>query len=196
MQPFSYLTLLTRTKDGPSFPKHESVAIHAAYHFFSTHSEPEQDACSSPKLRNLFSNLAKVDFDAAIRFLVRISSPDSWNQNVRNFLDDLACFIIPNEFFPEDLRSKAMAALTSSIERKQFRLDLSTSLTQISHCLLCEIEPRGRDLRNTKLRLQANLFSIGSHKALTEVCAKEQSHLSLWIVVLQDAAWDDIVSSV
>jgi hypothetical protein len=182
-------------KDDTDVPKHESAVLHKAFQFFSTLSQREQDMPSVTKLRHLFLNLAKVDFDAAARFLARIASQDSWNQNIRNVIDDLYQFIIPNDFFPEDIKSKAMAGLTASIEQRQFDYQDFQGVTEISQFLLYDVKPRGRDLRNAKLRLQANLFHLGSPEALTEVRPRGHSDLSLWIVMLQDAAWDDIVSA-
>jgi hypothetical protein len=104
-------------------------------------------------------------------------------------------FIITNNFFPEDLRSGAIAGLSASIELKKFDPEAISSLTEIHQCLLHDSKPQGRDLRNAKLRLQANLFSLGDHEAITQTRIDTQSHLASWIVMLQDAAWDDIVSS-
>jgi hypothetical protein len=182
-------------KDGPGFPKHESAAVHEAYQFFSTHSGPEQNPPSILKLRCLFLNLAKVDFDAAARFLARIASQHAWNQNIRNIINDLYQFIIPHNFFPEDIKLEAMAGLTASIENKLFESEVLTNETKIFRCLLYDVKPRGRNLRNAKLRLQANLFTLGSPEALTQINDKRLSDISSWIAMLQDAAWDDIVSS-
>jgi hypothetical protein len=182
-------------KDGPEVPKHESTALYGAFQFFSTLSKLEQNMPSITKLRHLFLNLAKVDFDVAARFLARIASQDSWNQNVRNVIDDLYQFIILNDFFPEDIKSKAMAGLTASIEHRRFDYEDCQRLAEISQCLLYDVKPRGRDLRNAKLRLQANLFHLGCPEALIEVNPRGQPGLFVWIVMLQDAAWDDLVSA-
>jgi hypothetical protein len=99
-----------------------------------------------------------------------------------------------DNFFPEDLRSGAIVGLTASIELKKFDPVALSSLTKIFQCLLHDSEPPGRDLRNAKLRLQANLFALGHHESLIQTCIGTQSHLASWIAMLQDAAWDDIVS--
>jgi tRNA pseudouridine-54 N-methylase len=104
-------------------------------------------------------------------------------------------FIITDNSFPEDLRSGAIAGLTASIELKKFDPEAISSLTEIFQCLMHDSELQGRDLQNAKLRLQANLFSLGDHESLTQTCIDTQSHLASWIVMLQDAAWDDMVSS-
>jgi hypothetical protein len=88
----------------------------------------------------------------------------------------------------------AIAGLAASIELKKFDSEVLSSQTEIFQCLLRDSKPQGRDLRNAKLRLLANLFSLGDHKALTQTCIDTQSHLASWIAMLQDAAWDDIVS--
>jgi hypothetical protein len=156
---------------------------------------PGRDLQANPKLRTLFLNLAKCDFDAAAHFLGHLTSQDSWNQNIRNLLDNLFEFIITDNFFREDLRLGAIAGLAASIELKKFDPEVLLSLTEIFQCLLDESEPQGRELRNAKLRLQANLFSLGDHEALAQTCIDTQCYLTSWIAMLQDAAWDDIVSS-
>jgi hypothetical protein len=87
-----------------------------------------------------------------------------------------------------------MAGLTGSIESNQFDSEVSTGMAEISRCLLYDVKPEGRDLHNAKLRLQANLFTLSSPGGHAEVNAKGRSHLSLWIAMLQVAAWDNIVS--
>jgi hypothetical protein len=150
---------------------------------------------SVSKLRFIFLNLARADFDAAARFLARIASQEAWSPNVRNVIDGLYQFIILHDSFPEDIKSKAMTSLAVSIESTQFDSALLVSANKISRCILYDIKPRGRDLRNAKLRLQANLFTLGNSKVFTQATAQEQSDLSLWIAMLDDAAWDEVVSS-
>jgi hypothetical protein len=103
-------------------------------------------------------------------------------------------FIITDNFFPEDLRSGAIAGLVASIELKKFDPEVLSSLIKIFQCLLHDHEPQGRDLRNAKLRLKANLFSLSDLEALTQTGIGTQSHLASWIAMLEDAAWDDTVS--
>jgi hypothetical protein len=103
-------------------------------------------------------------------------------------------FIITDNFFPEDLRSGAIAGLAASIEFKKFDPGVLSSLTEVFQCLLHDSMRQGRDLRNAKLRLKANLFSLSNLEALTQKGIDTQSHLASWIAMLEDAAWDDIVS--
>jgi hypothetical protein len=184
---------LTHTKDGPDFPNHESAALHEAYQLFSTVSGPEEQQPSISKLRFIFLNLAKVDFDAAARFLVRLASQDAWNQNIRTAIDGLYQFIIPHDLLPEDIKSKATAGLTASIESKKFDSALLTNENEISWCMLYDVKPQGRDWRNAKLRLQANLFTLSD--SFTQMTTQGQSDLSSWVAMLEDAAWDEVVSS-
>lgn len=88
-----------------------------------------------------------------------------------------------------------MASLATSIESKRFDPDAFTNMTEISRLLVYNLKPRGRDVRNAELRLEANLFALGDPMASTQVNADGQSDLSLWVAMLQDAASDDIVSS-
>jgi hypothetical protein len=186
--------LLTEVKDGPGCPKHESAALHEAYDLLSTPCGLEQDQLPTARFRHLFHNLAEADLDAAARFLERITSKNSWNQNIRYVLDDLYQYVIMNDVFSEDLRTKAMVGLITDIESNLFRAEHFTSLTQMSHRLLCDLEPQGRDLQNAELRLLANLFTLAGHVAITQLSPNGHSYLSLWNTMLQEAAWDDIVS--
>jgi hypothetical protein len=186
---------LTHTKDGPDFPKHESAALHEAYQLFSTVSGPEEQQPSILKLCFIFLNLAKVDFDAASRFLARLASQVAWNQNIRTVIDGLYQFIIPHDLLPEDIKSKATAGLTASIESKKFDSALLTNENEISWCMLYDVKPQGRDSRNAKLRLQANLFTLSDSEVFTQMTAQGQSDLSSWVTMLEDAAWDEVVSS-
>jgi len=187
--------LLTHSKDGPDLPRRESVALHEAYKLLSIACRPEAQQPSISKLCFIFLNLARADFDAAARFLARIASQEAWNPNVQNVIDGLYQFIISHDSFPEDIKSIAMASLAVSIESEQFDPALSfLVIEKISRCILYDVKPRGRDLRNAELRLQANLFTLGNSKIFTQATAQEQSDLSLWIAMLEDAAWDEIVS--
>ena len=185
--------LLTHSKDGPDLPRRESVALHEAYKLLSIACRPEAQQPSIPKLCFIFLNLSRAGFDAAARFLARIASQEAWNPNVGNVIAGLYQFIILHDSFPEDIKSKAMASLAVSIESEQFDLAL-LEIAKISRYILNDVRPRGRNLRNAELRLQANLFTLGNSKVFTQATAQEQSDLSLWIAMLDDAAWDEIVS--